>query len=90
LGIHLHSDPASWRDKLAAGLDCGIQRIDSAMAGMGGCPFARNEMVGNLPTEGVVEVLESRGVPNAIDRVRLQSCVANARRLMELYGTTHC
>ncbi|HEY3132461.1 MAG TPA: hydroxymethylglutaryl-CoA lyase [Acidobacteriota bacterium] len=90
LGIHLHSDASGWPAKLTAALECGIQRVDSAVAGMGGCPFARKELVGNIPTEGVVDLLESRGIPTGIDRVKLLSCVESARHIMELYGTASC
>ncbi|MBI3940700.1 MAG: hydroxymethylglutaryl-CoA lyase [Acidobacteria bacterium] len=88
LGIHLHSDPAGWRAKLAAALEAGACRVDSAVGGMGGCPFAGKELVGNLPSEGVVELLESRGVATGIDQGRLQLCVESARRIMEQYGKT--
>ncbi|HEY2933476.1 MAG TPA: hydroxymethylglutaryl-CoA lyase [Acidobacteriota bacterium] len=86
LGVHLHSDPAGWTEKLAAALDAGISRVDSAMAGMGGCPFARSGLVGNIPTEGVVSLLQSRGISLAIDPAALQDCVRSARRIMERYG----
>ncbi len=89
-GIHLHSDPSGWPEKLASALDCAIQRVDSATAGMGGCPFARNDLVGNIPTEGVVDLLGSRGFSTGIDRAKLRFCVESARRLMELYGTVSC
>ena len=86
LGIHLHSDPAGWERKLTAALESGISRIDSAVAGMGGCPFARSELVGNIPTEGVVSLLQSRGISLEIDASALPGCVQSARRIMELYG----
>lgn len=58
LGAHLHASPAKWRDNIAAALDAGCTRIDSALGGIGGCPFAQDELVGNVPTEGVRELLE--------------------------------
>ena len=89
LGIHLHSDAAGWRGKLTAALESGVCRVDSAVAGMGGCPFARTDLVGNIPSEGVVDLLESRGFQTGIDRSRLQLCIESARRIMERYGTVH-
>jgi hydroxymethylglutaryl-CoA lyase len=53
-GIHLHASPFQWEAKLSAAIDAGCRRIDSAMLGYGGCPFANDQMVGNLPTERVL------------------------------------
>ena len=50
-GVHLHAAPFQWEDKVKAAIDVGCRRIDSAMLGFGGCPFAKDDMVGNLPTE---------------------------------------
>ena len=87
-GVHLHSDAPGWPDKLQAALDAGARRLDSAVLGMGGCPFARSGLVGNLPTEGVVDWLESRGIRTGVDRNRLTRCVQSARRIAEAYGTS--
>lgn len=86
-GVHLHSDARGWGDKLAAALDAGARRVDSAVHGMGGCPFARSGLVGNLPTEGVVDWLESRGIRTGVDKALLERCVRSARRIEETYGT---
>ncbi|MDP9098249.1 MAG: hydroxymethylglutaryl-CoA lyase, partial [Verrucomicrobiota bacterium] len=62
IGIHMHSTRAAAAAKVLAAFDAGCRRFDSAMGGLGGCPFAQDEMVGNIPTEEVVRVLEQRGV----------------------------
>lgn len=59
-GVHLHAASFQWEDKLSAAVDAGCRRIDSAMLGYGGCPFAKDQMVGNLPTERVLPWLRSR------------------------------
>jgi hydroxymethylglutaryl-CoA lyase len=59
-GIHLHASPFQWEAKLSAAIDAGCRRIDSAMLGYGGCPFANDQMVGNLPTERVLTWLRMR------------------------------
>jgi hydroxymethylglutaryl-CoA lyase len=87
LGVHLHSDPSQWQPKLEAALDAGATRVDSAMLGMGGCPFARNELVGNVPSEGVIDLLESRGVGTGVERSLLPLCRQSAARILEAYGT---
>ena len=61
IGVHLHGRPAEAVDKVLATYDAGIRRIDSALGGLGGCPFARDELVGNIPTEKVIEALVQRG-----------------------------
>ena len=53
LGAHFHATPATWRANIEAALEAGGTRIDSALGGIGGCPFAQDELVGNVPTEGV-------------------------------------
>ena len=63
IGVHLHSRPADAKDKILAAYDAGSRRFDSAIGGLGGCPFAQDEMVGNIPTEAVLEALALRGVP---------------------------
>jgi hydroxymethylglutaryl-CoA lyase len=61
LGVHLHSRPADAEPKILAAYDAGCRRFDSALAGLGGCPFAQDQLVGNIPTERVIEVLTKRG-----------------------------
>ncbi len=56
-GAHFHASPTQWRANVEAALESGCTRIDSALGGIGGCPFAQNELVGNVPTEGVLELL---------------------------------
>jgi hydroxymethylglutaryl-CoA lyase len=62
IGVHLHSRKDAVAAKVLAAYDAGIRRFDAAMGGLGGCPFAQDEMVGNIPTESVLEVLAQRGV----------------------------
>jgi hydroxymethylglutaryl-CoA lyase len=61
IGAHLHSTRAGAAEKILAAYDAGCRRFDSAIGGLGGCPFAQDEMIGNLPTEILVQVLRERG-----------------------------
>jgi hydroxymethylglutaryl-CoA lyase len=61
IGVHLHSRPDQAADKILAAYDAGCRRFDSALGGLGGCPFAQDALVGNIPTEKVIEALQSRG-----------------------------
>jgi len=68
IGVHLHSRPEQAVDKILAAYDAGCRRFDSALGGLGGCPFAQDELVGNIPTEKVLEALKQRGVTPPIQR----------------------
>ena len=61
IGVHLHSRPDQAAAKIIAAYEAGCRRFDSAIGGMGGCPFAQDELVGNIPTETVIETLRGRG-----------------------------
>jgi len=62
IGAHFHSDPATGPDKVEAAYKAGCRRFDSTIGGLGGCPFAKSTLVGNVSTETVISVLERNGV----------------------------
>jgi hydroxymethylglutaryl-CoA lyase len=61
IGVHLHGRPDQAAEKILAAYDAGCRRFDSALGGLGGCPFAQDALVGNIPTETVIEALRQRG-----------------------------
>ena len=61
IGAHLHSRPEHAGEKILAAYDAGCRRFDSALGGLGGCPFAQDALVGNIATEKVIEALQQRG-----------------------------
>jgi hydroxymethylglutaryl-CoA lyase len=61
IGVHLHSRPEHAAEKILAAYDAGCRRFDSALGGLGGCPFAQDALVGNIPTEKLVDALGRRG-----------------------------
>jgi hydroxymethylglutaryl-CoA lyase len=61
IGVHLHSRPEQAAEKILAAYDAGCHRFDSAIGGLGGCPFAQDDLVGNIATERVIEALVQRG-----------------------------
>ena len=61
IGVHLHSRPEQAAEKILAAYDAGCRRFDSALGGLGGCPFAQDALVGNIATETVIESLHKRG-----------------------------
>ncbi len=77
IGAHLHSRPADAVVKVLAAYDAGCRRFDSAIGGLGGCPFAQDELVGNIATESILVALKERGialpVTAALDRIASHS-----------------
>jgi hydroxymethylglutaryl-CoA lyase len=69
IGGHLHSRPQLAAEKILAAYGAGCRRFDSAIGGLGGCPFAQDALVGNIPTERVLEALNQQGA----DLPRLRS-----------------
>ena len=67
IGVHLHSTREKAVSKVLAAYDAGCRRIDAAMGGLGGCPFAQDDLVGNIPTKEVLSALQQRGVNLPID-----------------------
>jgi hydroxymethylglutaryl-CoA lyase len=61
IGVHLHSRPEEAEAKVLAAYDAGCRRFDSALGGLGGCPFAQDALVGNIATERVIAALKLRG-----------------------------
>jgi hydroxymethylglutaryl-CoA lyase len=68
IGVHLHSRPEQAIEKILAAYAAGCRRFDSAIGGLGGCPFAQDALVGNIPTEKVLQALAQRGVEPPIKR----------------------
>ena len=68
VGVHMHGTRAGAAEKVLAAYDAGCRRFDAALGGLGGCPFAQDALVGNIPTEVVLEALEHGGVTLPINR----------------------
>lgn len=62
IGVHLHSTPSNWREKLEAAVKAGCRRFDGALKGIGGCPMADDELVGNMNSEDMITYFESKGI----------------------------
>jgi hydroxymethylglutaryl-CoA lyase len=88
VGVHLHSRPERAAEKILAAYEAGCRRFDGALTGMGGCPFAGDELVGNIPTEAVLTTLASRGVSTGIDTKSLAVACAMTEELREKYTHT--
>lgn len=72
IGVHLHSTPENREEKLEAAIRAGCKRFDGALKGIGGCPMANDELVGNMNTELMIDYFEQRGMSINLDKVALQ------------------
>jgi hydroxymethylglutaryl-CoA lyase len=88
IGVHLHSRKDDATAKILAAYDAGCRRFDSAMGGLGGCPFAQDEMVGNIPTEAVLQALSQRGVAPPI-RKPLENVLRMNADIAQEFGIHH-
>ncbi|HET9058110.1 MAG TPA: hydroxymethylglutaryl-CoA lyase [Chitinophagaceae bacterium] len=62
IGVHLHSTPINWKEKLDAAIKAGCRRFDGALKGIGGCPMANDELVGNMDTELMIPYFKEKGL----------------------------
>jgi hydroxymethylglutaryl-CoA lyase len=85
LGVHLHSRPEAASEKILAAYEAGCRRFDGALTGLGGCPFAGDHLVGNIPTETILTTLAARGVSTGIDTRSLAIACALTGTLREKY-----
>lgn len=85
-GAHLHTTPASWYEKVNAAYKAGCKRFDGAIQGFGGCPMAKDELTGNMPTEKVLSYFNSvKGDTN----VRMTSFESAYNEATKLFSTYH-
>ena len=86
LGVHLHSRPENAEEKILAAYEAGCRRFDSALTGLGGCPFAGDNLVGNIATEQVLAALRKAGADPGIDSARLTKVLAMTNEIRVKYA----
>src|SRR5713101_1630815 len=86
LGVHLHSRPENGEEKILAAYEAGCRRFDSALTGLGGCPFAGDNLVGNIATEDVLAALKSAGGDPAIEPARLTKVLQMTHEIRAKYA----
>jgi len=80
-GAHLHTHPQTWYEKVDAAYTAGCRRFDSAIKGFGGCPMAKDELVGNLPTEKLLTYFNQNNIPTAIKATAFENAYNEAQRI---------
>ena len=86
LGVHLHSRPDNAEEKIMAAYQAGCRRFDSALTGLGGCPFAGDALVGNIATEQVLAALKKAGADPGIEPERLTKILAMTNEIRSKYA----
>lgn len=86
LGVHLHSRPENAEAKVLAAYQAGCRRFDSALTGLGGCPFAGDELVGNISTERVLSALRGAGAETGIEAAALPPVLALTEDIRRSYA----
>ena len=83
-GAHLHSTPTSWFEKVDAAYKSGCMRFDGAMQGFGGCPMAKDELTGNMPTEKLLSYFTSKK-NNNLNALSFESAHNEASKIFRVY-----
>jgi hydroxymethylglutaryl-CoA lyase len=86
LGVHLHSRPETAEAKILAAYEAGCRRFDSALTGLGGCPFAGDHLVGNIATEDVIAALRKAGADPGVESGRLGRVVEMTNEIRAKYA----
>lgn len=73
IGAHLHAKPEDAMDKINAAYSAGCRRLDGAIKGLGGCPMAKDELVGNVPTEKILSYLSINNIPHNLNPLHFES-----------------
>lgn len=81
IGAHFHSSPTNWKEKIQSAYNKGCVRFDSAMMGIGGCPMAEDELVGNIATENLVGWCDNNGIALMLDRDAFANSMALASQI---------
>ncbi len=71
IGVHLHSRPDNWKEKLDAAVNAGCRRFDGALNGFGGCPMANDDLVGNMRTEWMIDLFKKKKILNDFNEAAL-------------------
>jgi hydroxymethylglutaryl-CoA lyase len=83
IGVHLHSTPQNWQEKLDAAVKAGCKRFDGALKGIGGCPMANDDLVGNMDSERMIGYFKERNLLPAMDSEKLEQCIQLATELFK-------
>jgi hydroxymethylglutaryl-CoA lyase len=84
-GAHLHTTPTRWHEKIHAAYQAGCRRFDGAIQGFGGCPMAKDELTGNMPTEKMISYFNSKKADSNIKMTSFESAYNEASKIFNAY-----
>ena len=84
-GAHLHTTPSKWHEKVAAAYNAGCRRFDGAIQGFGGCPMAKDELTGNMPTEKMLSYFTSVKADTNVNWMVFEAAHNKATELFSVY-----
>lgn len=85
IGAHLHTTPRQWKEKIVASLEAGCRRFDGAIRGYGGCPLAKDELTGNMPTEQMLHYFLENNWETGLDMDRFQEAFFAATEVFQTH-----
>ncbi len=84
-GAHLHTTPTKWKEKIDTAYKAGCRRFDGAIQGFGGCPMAKDELTGNMPTEKMLSYFTTHKVETGVNWLDFESAHNKASELFSVY-----
>lgn len=84
-GAHLHTTPTSWHEKVDAAYKAGCRRFDGAIQGFGGCPMAKDELTGNMPTEKILSYATAQKAETNVRMMSFESAFNEATKIFSVY-----
>jgi hydroxymethylglutaryl-CoA lyase len=84
-GAHLHTTPTKWHEKIDAAYKAGCRRFDGAIQGFGGCPMAKDELTGNMPSEKMLSYFNSKKADSNIKMTSFESAFNEASKIFNVY-----
>ena len=84
-GAHLHTTPSAWFEKVDAAYNAGCRRFDGAIQGFGGCPMAKDELTGNMPTEKMLSYFTTKKIASNINPMSFESAYNEATKIFTKY-----
>ena len=85
-GAHLHTTPDTWKEKIEASIESGCKRFDGAIKGYGGCPMAKDELTGNMPTEKMISYFEEHSFNTGLNHRFFLDSMKKSSKIFNSYS----
>lgn len=82
-GAHFHTTPTTWREKVEAAWNAGCTRFDGAINGYGGCPMAKDDLTGNMPTENLLAYFDERNIKHGLNKDAFEEAMSIANTIFK-------